>query len=268
MTTIASEPRPYAVEDLDHLQAQFARDGYLHIPGLLGTDEAGELRARMDRIFDDQHLADNRYKGSDWIAVRLFETDPLFEDMVTREPIIGLVEHILGPDCHLIAQNGVRNKRGVAVDSFHVDDEVFCPVAPSMARHPADACMPIHMVTIQILLSDVPSLAYGPTQYVPGSHYSGRNPNDAKAPSFEGREPVSILGKAGDIYLHNPQCWHRGAPNDSDRTRYLLQLAYGKRWISQRFYPFMNYRMPQHVIDRADARRRRVLGFHPNGPYG
>jgi len=31
-------------------------------------------------------------------------------------------------------------------------------------------------------------------------------------------------------------------PGVSDRRRYLLQLAYGMRWVSQRFYPFVNYR--------------------------
>ena len=69
-------------------------------------------------------------------------------------------------------------------------------------------------------------------------------------------------------YLHNGQCWHRGAPNTSNRTRYLLQLAYGMRFISQRFYPFVNYHLPQHVFDRADDRCKRVLGFHPKGAYG
>jgi hypothetical protein len=40
------------------------------------------------------------------------------------------------------------------------------------------------------------------------------------------------------------------------------------RWVSQRFYPFMNYQLPQHVLDNADEQRKRVLGFHPQGAYG
>jgi hypothetical protein len=40
------------------------------------------------------------------------------------------------------------------------------------------------------------------------------------------------------------------------------------RFISQRFYPFVNYQLPAHVLARADERRTRVLGVHPKGAYG
>jgi hypothetical protein len=70
------------------------------------------------------------------------------------------------------------------------------------------------------------------------------------------------------MYIFNNQGWHRGAPNTSDRTRYTCGQAYGRRWVAQRFFPFANYQIPQHVLDRADERRRRVLGFHPSGAYG
>lgn len=110
--------------------------------------------------------------------------------------------------------------------------------------------------------------AYGPTQVVPGSHYSGRQPNDPREPIFEGRGPISILCRAGEAYLQHSQVWHRGAPNTSDRTRYLLQYAFGQRFVAQRFYPFLNYRMPDHVLEGADERLLRVLGKHPKGAYG
>ena len=139
-----------------------------------------------------------------------------------------------------------------------------------MARHDPRLRMPVFLLTVQIPLTDIPSDEFGPTQFVPKGHYSGRQPEDVKNPLFEGREPVSIHCKAGDIYLHNGQCWHRGAPNTSIRTRYLLQQAYGMRWVAQRFFPFLNYRMPQHVLDHAsgDENMLRVLGKHPKGAYG
>ena len=79
-------------------------------------------------------------------------------------------------------------------------------------------------------LTDVESIEDGPSQYVPGSHYSGRVPNDQENPEFDGNGPVSVFCKAGDIYLHDPMCWHRGAPHLSDRTRYLFQSQYAARW--------------------------------------
>jgi ectoine hydroxylase-related dioxygenase (phytanoyl-CoA dioxygenase family) len=266
MSASPTRTAPYSASQIEVFQQEFSRDGFLRIPGVLAPEEIEALKAGVDRVFEDERFEDNRY--SDYIAVRLFETAPIFEEMLTREPIIGLVESVLGNDCHLIAQNAVRNRPGEAIDFFHADDLVILPVAEGMERHDARLTMPIFILTVQIPLTDIPSLEYGPTEYVPGSHYSGRQPNDTKNPSFESQSPVPVLCNAGDIYLHNGQCWHRGAPNTSTRTRYLFQLSYGQRWVSQRFYPFVNYRMPEEVLERADDRRKRVLGVHPKGAYG
>lgn len=267
-SAIIGDAPAYEPQQVALFKERFSRDGFLHIPGVLAPQEVEALKAAIDRVFSEDKWknTDNRY--GDFVAVRLFETDPVFEEMLTREPIIGLIESILGPDCHLIAQNAVRNAPGQAIDHFHVDDLLILPAAEGVERHDARLTMPIFICTVQIPLTDIDSLEYGPSEYVPGSHYSGRQPNDTKNPSFEGRGPVPILCRAGDIYLHNGQCWHRGAPNTSDRTRYLFQLSYGMRWVSQRFYPFVNYQMPQEILDRADQRRQRVLGVHPKGAYG
>ena len=97
---------------------------------------------------------------------------------------------------------------------------------------------------------------------------AGRQPNDSENPTFEGQEPVSLLMKAGDLYLLNGQTWHRGVPNQSDRIRYLFHQVYGQRFVAQRFWPYLNYRMPDHVLQGADERLLRILGKHPEMAYG
>ncbi len=256
--------KPLAADARRQVIDDFHRDGFALLPGVL-ADEAPRLRALIDRVFDDPAYAGNRY--GDWIAARLFETDPVLRDLLVAEPWITLAEEVLGPDCHLVAQNTVRNRPGEAITGWHVDDELFFPLPEGVERHDPRVRLPKFLFTIQILLSDVPDEAHGPTQFVPGSHYAGRQPS-GETPTFAGRGPVSILGRAGDAYLHDPQCWHRGAPNTSTATRYLLQIAYGRRWIAQRFHPFIDYRMPEHVWDGAGERLQRVLGRHPKGPYG
>lgn len=259
---------PYSEEQIAAFKSEFSRDGFLLIPDVLNEEEIVALKTGVDHVFGDERWKRSKNVYSPFVAVRLFETDPIFEDMLTREPIIGLVESILGTNCHLIAQNIVRNAPGQAIDIFHVDDQVIFPVADGESRHNPNLTMPVFMLTIQIPLTDIPALEYGPTEFIAGSHYAGRNPEDSKNPNFEGQSPTPILCKAGDIYLHNGQCWHRGAPNTSDRTRYLFQMSFGMRWVSQRFYPFVNYQLPAHVMERADARRLRVLGIHGKGAYG
>ena len=95
--------------------------------------------------------------------------------------------------------------------------------------------MPVLWFTVQVALSDIDTIEHGPTQYVPGSHYSGRHPISQEDPAFEGQGPKSVFCKAGDIYFTNHQAWHRGAPNTSDRIRYVMQLQYAQRWADARF---------------------------------
>ena len=93
--------------------------------------------------------------------------------------------------------------------------------------------MPVFWMTIQVALSDIDQLEHGPCQFVPQSHYSGRKPSESL--EFEGHGPRSVFCKAGDVYLTNHQTWHRGAPNLSERVRYLMQIQYAQRWADRRF---------------------------------
>jgi len=251
------------------LADEFLREGCLLIKNVLTPDEVTALKTSIDRIFADPRIqtADTLYR--DWVAVRLFEWDNLFRDMLVREPIISLMEELLGPECHIIANNFVRNPPGQAIDAYHIDiPELLWPDMGDVPRFDPRLKFPCYVVNVQIALTDLESDEYGPTQFVPRSHYSGRQPNDRKNPTFEGQGGVSIHCKAGDIYLQHSMVWHRGAPNSSNRTRYLLQQCYSKRFVSQKFYPFLNYKMPDHVTADASERLLRVLGKHKKGAYG
>ena len=45
-------------------------------------------------------------------------------------------------------------------------------------------------------------------------------------------------------------------------------VTYSKRFVAQKFYPFIDYRMPEHVWEDASSRLQRMLGRHEKGPYG
>jgi ectoine hydroxylase-related dioxygenase (phytanoyl-CoA dioxygenase family) len=276
MSTSTSTPKtvasaqPFSPEKNRALADEFLREGCLLVPDVLTSDEVAALKEKVDRVFADPVAKTTDTLYGEWIAVRLFEWDTMFRDMLVREPIITLMETIVGKDCHVIANNFVRNPPGQAIDGFHVDipDLLWSPMPDDMPRFDARLNFPCYVLNVQIPLTDLESDDYGPTQFVPRSHYSGRQPSDPKNPTFEGKGATSIHCKAGDIYLQHSQVWHRGAPNKSDRTRYLLQQAYSRRFVAQKFYPFLNYKMPEHVIQGASERLLRVLGKHPKGPYG
>jgi hypothetical protein len=255
----------------------FYRDGYVHIPGVLQPGEIEALKTTTDRLIEDPELQAREnterhdphyvqaYQAASgeklpFILRNTIELDPIFPQMLEREPILGLAEAIVGPGCRFCGQNVLRNLPGVAIESWHVDGAVHFPLPDEVPRHDARARPPVLWLTVQIALTDVNTIEQGPTQYVPGSHFSGRSPNSQDDPSFEGQRPVSVLCKAGDIYLQDPQCWHRGAPNTSQRTRYLMQSQYAIDWAYRRFGWMNRVPVPDETLNSGSDRLLSVLG--------
>lgn len=277
-TTPILQGEPFSAEKTAQIAQQFFRDGFVHIPGVLTDAEVTALREKTDALFADPELAertnptlaDVRYiqmgahsesgEQQPFILRNTIELDALFRDMLLREPILSLAEAIVGEDCKFCGQNVLRNLPGLSIDRWHVDGSVHFPVTDEMPRHDPRLRMPVMWFTVQMALSDIDALEHGPTQYVPGSHYSGRPPNDAENPEFEGNAPVSVFCKAGDIYLQDPQCWHRGAPNLSGRTRYILQSQYAAYWAYWRFSLCNSVPVPEDALQNSSERLLRLLG--------
>jgi hypothetical protein len=268
MAKVVSAAHSFSDARIATILEEFNREGWVHLPCVLTPDEVAELLAGIERVRCDPTAKSMHHTDSNWSFVRLFERERIFRDMIVREPMISLGEALLGPNCHLIADGAVYNPPGIAITSWHVDDGLYFPLPDNIPRHDPSVTIPNLIVNFQMMLTDVPSVEYGPTQVIPRSHYAGHVPNSQENPTFDGQGPVSIPCEAGDLYLQHSQLWHRGAPNTSDRRRCLYQFSYGDRRIAQRFYPFLNYRVPDHVLEDADERMLRLLGKHPKGAYG
>ena len=199
---------------MEQILTDFHRDGFALVPGVLTRDEIDALREVTDLCFNDPVLAGTDYvsgQGDGFVLRNTLELDAVFVDMLIREPILSLAEAVVGEDCKFCGQNVIRNARGQAIDRWHVDDRVEFPLPDDVPRHDPRIRMPVQWFTIQMALTDIDSVEDGPTQFVPASQYSGRDPNSQENPEFDGRGPVSALCKAGDVYLQNNQCWHRGS---------------------------------------------------------
>ncbi len=216
---------------------EFFREGCVLVPGVLTAEEVAELRARTDDYFENRATLPARhvsYVGGVFVVRYGAELDPIFKAIVTHEPIHSLAASVLGPQPAFNALNVIRNEPGQAISNWHVDDTVEFPLPDDVPRFDPRMRMPVFWFTVQVALSDIETIEHGPTQYVPGSHYSGRRPPKEDL-SFEGRGPTPVLCRAGDIYFTNHQAWHRGAPNTSDRVRYVMQIQYAQRWAAARF---------------------------------
>ena len=247
---------------LDEWIEQFHSDGYLCIPSVLPTDMVTELRTDLERILDET--------GGDF-CMRMFERSQAAARLFAFDPIAAFAERIIGDaygpegaeNVHVIHNNAFRTKPFESqLTAWHPDDPPHYLVTDG--NPPTNVRLPVLFFTANYYLTDVTEVEHGGTVVVPGSHLRG-----AYAPAtLEGETGVPCLGPAGTVAIFNNQVWHRGGPNTSDQTRYIVQVTYARRVIGHRYHPYMNYTMPEHVYADADPRLRRLLGFLPVGAYG
>ena len=257
-------------ETIDAVKHALPVDGYFHLGPILEDGEVAALREAMERKWSDPAVRGD--EDGDHIRgrsmMRMFEYDVAFRDLIVREPFPTIAEAILGEDCHLMSQNALVNEPGVG-GGWHLDDVCQHPVPDDHPGHAPDVPPPCNVLQIFVAVMDMHTPERAPTQVVPGSHLAGRRPERGlEEPTFRGRGPVSIFAKAGDAYLFDNQVWHQGPLNTMDCDRLLAGVTYSRRHIAQRFYPFIDYQMPDHVWEGADERLQRFLGRHKKGAYG
>ncbi len=265
---------PFTETETARIVAEFQQDGYFDFGPVLDIDEVEALRADLQRKWDDPRMREPELDQIRNISLmRMFEYSTAFRDLIVREPLASLAETILGEDCHCMSQNALvtpPDSEAVAdgPGGWHVDDLVHFPLPSDIPRHDPAVPLPCFVVQVFMPLSDVEELKYGPTQVVRRSHYSGRQPEVQDHPAFDGNGPHSLLTRRTHAYLFNNQMWHRGAPNASGRTRLMAGVTYSKRFVAQKFYPFIDYCMPENVWEGASPRLQRMLGRHEKGAYG
>jgi ectoine hydroxylase-related dioxygenase (phytanoyl-CoA dioxygenase family) len=241
---------------------QFHRDGYLLIQNVLPPDWCSELRGDLDRLLGEHKKISKHCE----LRMRMFETSAANLRLFDLEPIVTFAEQLVAPDCHVIHNNSFITLPGQGISEWHQDDAPHYLVTEGDA--PMNVHLPVLLSTANYYLTDVSEPANGGTECIPRSHLFGKAcPPDLKGTSYEALVDYNCA-PAGSVVLFNNQCWHRGGPNTSQRTRYITQVSYARRLIGHKYFPFMNYQMPEHVYKNADARLRRLLGFLPSGAYG
>ncbi len=245
---------------------QFYRDGCLFLRNVLPAEWTATLRADLEWALQENPNGLNNRNERIHLAHRMFESSAANLRLFDMEPMISLAEAIIGPDCHVIHNNSFLSPPGGGLDTWHQDDRPHYIVTGGTP--PINVHLPVLFFTANYYLTDVTEVEHGGTEVVPASHLFGASPpRQLEGTEWEERIQYN-LGPAGSVILFNNQVWHRGGPNRSQRTRYITQVTYARRVVGHKYYPFMNYTMPEHVYAGADDRLRRLLGFLPHGSYG
>lgn len=250
-------PDPVTTRRLEALHEQ----GFVLLPGVLDATQVAAVRAAIDQLeplhWDYQGLVDDHYKC-------VFNRDPFWLPYLDLPGVIELAEAALGADCHIIGQTAWRSHPGFVGAELHVDHLVM-ELPESLLTDPAFV-LPMQICTAMIYLDDIdPDLC--PTLVIPGSHRSGRRPRPGEA-HWRGRSAEPVLCRAGDVLMLRSELWHAGSRNRTkDRSRYLLQVHYGRRMVAQKFSPYLHFRFNPAVLAAATPRQRRLFGEHEPAEY-
>ena len=265
MTDTVVAGQPATQEKIAQWVEHFHKDGYLVLKNVLPADWCAQMREDLDKALRDNH--EENPDGIIELHHRMFEVSPANVKLFTVEPVATFAEALIDNVVHVIHNNSFRvQPGGKGITTWHQDDAPHYLVTHGEA--PTNVRLPVLLFTANYYLTDVETPEHGPTEVLPGSHLFGKHcPPTLEGTEWEGHTDY-CCGNAGTVVMFNNQVWHRGAPNLSDRTRYITQISYARRLVGHKYHPFMNYQMPEHVYAGADDRLRRMLGFLPSGAYG
>jgi ectoine hydroxylase-related dioxygenase (phytanoyl-CoA dioxygenase family) len=247
---------------------QLEAEGYAVLRGVFGGPEVAGIRAEIDAVFAATPPERCR---PDEFRYQMFNRSPLCQAALGHPAILAVIEPLLGDDCHVIANTAWRNAPAFAGGSWHCDAG---PHVPRPEGVPWDERIPYPVFAIgaHILLLDCDE-ADGPTAIVPQSHRSGRLPPSDRlsdpALTYDGRPPVLLDGRAGDVLFFVSDAWHRGTPSRGGRGRCFLQVHYGRRDLAQRVRPTVevNHVSPEAAARATTERQRTLLGLHAPSFY-
>jgi ectoine hydroxylase-related dioxygenase (phytanoyl-CoA dioxygenase family) len=252
--------------DAPDASRQLEADGWALLPRVLDADEVAALSEEIESVFA-QTPPERSRPDQDEFRYEMLNRSAASQAAVGHPRILEVIEPLLGEDCHVIANTAWQNPAGFKGGPWHCDAG---PHVPRPEGVPWDDRIPypVFAVAAHIMLRDCAE-ADGPTAIVPGSHRSGRlAPFDRMMdPSltYDGRPPVHVIARAGDVALFVSDAWHRGLPaTDEGRGRFFLQVHYGRRDIAQRLRTTtVTNQVSDEAIARAtDDRSRALIGLH------
>jgi len=180
-----------------------------------------------------------------------------------RPGVIETVQGLLGTDCKVLGGSSWTTGKGRSM-GLHVDYQPF-GLPEDVAQDPR-VKIPVFIATAHYYLNDM-SIELGPTTLVPGSHRSGRAPNDET--DWNGRKPQALLVNAGDVMLFRSDLWHGAAPHTADEHRYIMQVHYGNVYIQSQIPSILDEsKWCAESLAACTPRQRCLFGDNPDKKRG
>lgn len=188
---------------------------------------------------------------SDLRLCDLVNKGEVFDEIYTHPRLLPLVEHLLGSDFKLSSLNVRSPVKNGPMQGMHID-------FPFLVR-------PGRFYACNALFAlDDMDASNGATRVVPGTHLTGKQPQDVMADTrLDHPDQILVEARAGDVLLVNGHVWHGGTVNTSGRSRALLQCYFVHSAHAPQQYQELQLR--DEVRARLGAEALALLNTDPPG---
>ena len=181
---------------------QLDEQGYVLLEHFMGDRLLGELRSRIGELYNEEgDRAGSEFRTEEHAhrLANLVDKGEAFRRAIVLPQLLELVRYVLGPEIKLSSLNARSADPGTDVGQpLHVD----------MAALPDEKG---YWVCNTVWMLDDFTPENGATRMVPGTHRSGRRPQDVlDDPMASHPDEVLLIGKAGSVAVMNAHMWHGG----------------------------------------------------------
>jgi hypothetical protein len=212
----------------EHEKRRLDQDGFLALENFAGPELLGALRQRIDELFialGERAGAEFKQEPQTDRLANMVDYDEIFRRSIMEPKLLACVEHVLGAEYKL----GSLNARSARPHSDWVQP-LHCDMGALPDEKGYSVCNIIWML-------DDFTTENGATRCVPGSHLSGKLPQDAlEDPVAAHPEEILLTGKAGTVVVMNAHLWHGGTANRTNKPRLAMHSFYCRRDLPQQQY--------------------------------
>jgi len=227
----------------DEARRRLDEDGWASLDAFIPPGLRARLVERIAALFAEEgERAGSEFKqepGARRLA-NLADKGGVFREAMLAPAVLEHVAHVLGPRLKLSSLNA-RSAEPFGADAqpLHVDAGAL----PDQRGY--------WVCNVVWMLDDF-TTDNGALRVVPGTHRSGRRPQDALAdPGGPHPQERLVTGRAGDVVVMNSHLWHGGTANRTSRPRLALHAFYC-RWDK-----------PQQQYQKALLRPETQAGLSP-----
>lgn len=188
------------------------------LEGFMSPELLETVRTRVEELFAEEgDRAGSEFKQEQQTRrlANLVNKGEVFERVIAMPRILECMKHVLGPEFKLSSLN-VRsaNPRSDWVQPLHAD----------MGAVPDEKG---YWVCNSVWMLDDFTHDNGAIRMVPGSHRSGKLPQEAlEDPAAPHPQEVLLTGPAGTVVIMNAHMWHGATANRTDRHRRAMHAFY------------------------------------------